>query len=93
MLLATDIFDTVLTAKCVSGCWANILVQRGENGDNIECDEKKFMLLIQWIMILEVYYCNNFDATTQSSVTPDYPCLTQSEAEELLAKLKILIGD
>ena len=92
MLLAQDIFNTVLTAKCVSGCWANTLVERFDNGDNIECNEKKFMSLIQWIMILETYYCNNFDADTQSNITPDYTCLTQAEAEQLLAKLKTLIG-
>jgi hypothetical protein len=90
MLLASDIFISVLQAKCTSGCWAKILSDRSAHGDNIECDEKKFMLLIQWISIMEEYYCQNFD-TNNSSITPDYACLTATEAELLLAKIKVLI--
>ena len=92
MLVAQDIFDTVLQAKCVAGCWAKQLSDRFYAGDNITCDEKKFMLLIQWILIMEGYYCENYDATTQSEITPDYPCLTATQAEQLLAKMKVLIA-
>lgn len=86
-----DIFLTVLRAKCTAGCWAKQLYDRFNNGDNIECDERKFMLLIQWISIMEEYYCQNYD-TNNSEITPDYACLDATEAEALLAKIKVLIG-
>lgn len=92
MLVAQDIFDTVLQAKCVAGCLAKQLSDRLDNGDNIQCDEKKFMLLIQWILIMEGYYCDNYDENN-SQIIPDYPCLTEVQAELLLAKIKVLIGD
>jgi len=91
MLVADDIFLTVLRAKCTAGCWAKQLSDRFYSGDNITCDEKKFMLLTQWILIMEGYYCDNYD-TNNSQITPDYPCLTETQAEQLLAKIKIMIG-
>lgn len=92
MLVAEDIFMTVLRAKCTAGCWAKQLSDRFYAGDNITCDEKKFMLLIQWILIMEGYYCDNYDEN-QSKITPDYACLTETQAEQLLAKIKVMIGE
>lgn len=92
MLVAQDIYLTVLQSKCTAGCWAKQLYDKFYAGDNITCCEKKFMLLIQWIGIMEDYYCNNYDTETQSQITPDYPCLTATQAEQLLSKMKVLIG-
>ena len=92
MTFADDIFLTVLKAKCTSGCWGKQLSDRQNNGDNIECDERKFMLLIQWISIMEEYYCQNYDTNNSIIAELDYACLTASEAQALLAKIKLLIG-
>lgn len=89
---ADDIYLTVLRAKCTSGCWAKQLSDRADNGDNIECDEKKFMLLIQWIIIMEEYYCQNFNNGSIIALPP-ITCLAADEAQELLSKIKVLIAD
>jgi len=91
MLLAQDIYDTVLKAKCTVSCWSQQLIQRFNSGDEIQCDEQKFMLLIQWTLILQTYYFQNFDSTTNSNITPNYVCLIQPEIELLLAKTKTLM--
>lgn len=91
MIVAEDIYLNVLRAKAVSGCWAEQLKEAKDNGENIECCEKKFVILIMWISMLEGYYCQNYDEN-KSKITPNIVCLNEDQATLLLAKLKKLIG-
>lgn len=90
MTFAEDIYLNVIRAKCTTGCWAWQLTQIAEDGGNTECLEEKFMLLVMWIEIMECYYAQNFDSN-KSTITPDVECLTQAQAMQLLAKIKLLI--
>lgn len=92
MIVANDIYLTVLQAKCTAGCWGKQLTDMASDGINIECFEKKFMLLIMWIEIMESYYCLNYD-DNMSKITPDIECLTEAQATQLLVKIKLLIKD
>ena len=49
------------------------------------------MLLVEWISIMEDYYCAN-DDSNKSKITPALECLTESQALQLLAKIKELIA-
>ena len=91
MVIADDIYLTVIRAKCTAGCWGWQLRQMFLDGINIECFEKKFMLLVEWISIMEDYYCANYDES-KSKITPALECLTESQALQLLAKIKELIA-
>lgn len=92
MISGEDIYLTVVRAKYAVGCWANQLVEREDNGDKIECDEYTFMMLVWWIGIMENYYDQNYDTNNSIIAEPDYECLSASEAAELLAKIKTIIG-
>lgn len=85
-----DIYLTILQAKEFAGCQAENFIQTEANGENLGCCEMKLMLLVKWIRIFESYYCNNFDAN--GNIIPTLPRLTLYQAQELLSKIKILIG-
>lgn len=91
MTVAEDIYLNVLRAKATAGCWGQQLKEALDNGENIECFEKKFMLLIQWIQLMECYFDMNYDENN-SKITPDTTCITDDQAVQLLAKIKLLIG-
>lgn len=91
MNLQDDIILTVLQAKNTTGCMATTFINMEKNGEDVKCCEKKLMVLVKWIKIMENYYYTNF--TANGNVTsPDLPCLTQLQAQELLAKMKVMIG-
>jgi hypothetical protein len=90
MTLDTDIVNTVLSAKCTAGYWSTQIINQEKNGQDTGCDKKKLMMLILFVLVLEDYWCSNFSA--QGSITPGFPCLSQSDAVQLLANLKVLIG-
>ena len=91
MNLQDDIFLTVLQAKNTTGCMSTTFINMEKNGEDVECCEMKLMVLVKWIKVMENYYCTNF--TVNGNVTdPDLPCLTQLQAQELLAKMKVIIG-
>lgn len=81
-----DIFMTVLKAKCTSAAWGSMFVKQEKAGDDITCCTKKLRLLNRWIEVLEGYYCQAFDYTSEDR----YQCLTQEEAIELVGKVKVL---
>lgn len=91
MTFQTDIYNNVIYAKRTAACWSTFLISKEQYAESTKCCEKKLMLLVTWIEILESYYCENFDAS-YGTITPDFECLTADEAQELLSKLKILIG-
>lgn len=86
----SDIFLTVLQAKDVAGCWAENFINREKSGEDLGCCEMKLMLLVKWIRLMETYYCEHF--SDHGNITPVLPCLTLAQAQELLGKLKVMIG-
>lgn len=86
----SDIFLTVIQAKDVASCQGENFINRENAGEDVECCEMKLMLLVKWIGIIENYYCENFSAN--GNITPDIACLTLAQAQELLSKIKVLIG-
>lgn len=85
-----DIFLTVLRAKDIAACMGENFINREKAGEDVECCEMKLILLVKWIGISESYYCQNF--SVNGNITPDLPCLTLAQMQELLAKIKVLIG-
>lgn len=91
MNLQDDIILTVLQAKNTTGCMATTFIAMEKNGEDVECCERKLMVLVKWIKIMEDYYCINFTANGNIA-SPVLPCLTRLQAQELLAKLKVMVG-
>lgn len=83
MTVQDEIIKAVLIGKCTSGCWAYNFIQQEKSGDNIDCCVSKLKLLNKWIQILEKYYCEVYTL----DVTP---CLTESDALQLVGKLNQL---
>ena len=54
--------------------------------------ENKYIILGQWIRILQNYYDNNFDEEG-TSITPAFTCLSQDQIIELMSKLKLAQGN
>lgn len=89
MTFEDEIYLTVLRAKCASACWAENLINKQKYGEDVGCCELNLILLVKWIGILEQYWCKNF--SSNGNITPDYPCLTQAQAQNLVGKLKNFI--
>jgi len=84
----TQIFDTVLQGKFTAACWSNTFLQQEKAGEDITCCVKKLRLLIRWVDILERFYCQEYQTTTEGK----FECLTEQQAMVLVGKLKLLTG-
>ncbi len=90
MNLQTEIFNNVIYAKRTAVCWGTQLINKEKYSEKTGCCELKIMYLVELISTLENYYCDNF--SDLGTITPDYVCLSVVQAEDLLGKLKTLIG-
>ena len=91
MTFQADIFLTVLQSKDIASCMGEKFIDKEKYGETVEkCDYMKMMLLINWIEIMESYYCNNF-TSAGNVASPNLVCLTLAQAQELLAKMKTFI--
>ncbi len=92
MTFPDKILISLYNSKHYSCTLLDLIVARDRNGeDDIEL-QNKFILLGEWIRILQNYYDTNFDSEG-NVIVPDYPCFTAAQAENLMAKLKLAIGN
>jgi hypothetical protein len=84
----TEIYNAVLQGKHTAACWANNFIQQEKGGQDIACCVKKLRLLIRWVDVLERFYCQEYQVTTEGK----FECLTEQEAMVLVGKLKLLTG-
>lgn len=85
-----DIVLTVLQAKDIAGQWAVQMIQKEQYGEDLGCCDTKLMYLVKLIRSMESYYATQFNANGYIT-SPSLPCLSLSQGEELLAKIKALI--
>lgn len=91
MTLQEKIYDTIWKAKFFSTDLFSIINSMNENGEDTRVIQNKFILLNKWIEILQFYYDNNFGEN--GVVTPIEECLTEKQVEDLISKVKSLIGN
>ncbi len=87
-----NIYNTVLSAKCTAACWAITLINKENNGEDIDCCEIKMVLLVKWTDILQAYYFDNYSGYV-GNITPTIDCLTAAQATDLMGKIKTLMGN
>ena len=92
MIFADKILISLYTSTKYSETLLSQLVAQQKLGEDICELEDKYIILIKWIQILQNYYNYNFDSAADNIVSV-YPCITQVQIEELMAKLKIAIGN
>lgn len=92
MTFADNILFTLHNAKHYSVDLLTDLVAKQSYGEDVCELENKFILIGKWIEMLQGYYDANYDSSG-NTITPAYTCLTQVQIEELIAKLKIAIGN
>lgn len=85
MTIDEQIEEAVLKGKCVSGCWADCFVSQSHGGQDIGCCLDKLYVLNNWIMILEKYYYDIYDAELDESI------ITEEEALTLVGKILTMI--
>lgn len=91
MIIADEILIALFNANNFSQTLlVNIETKRNQGEDVCEL-EWKYILLGEWIRILQDFYDNNFDTEGQI-VTPDYETITLAEAQNIMANLKIAQG-
>lgn len=88
-MLQSDIANAILYGKCVVSEKAMELINKEKNGQDVECEEIKLMLLVRWIKIIQVYYFDNYNSIT-GNITPTIDCLSTSQATELTGKINLL---
>lgn len=92
MTLPDKILISLYNSNKYSATLFNEVVAMDSNGESDIELQNKFILLGEWIRILQNYYDTNFDEEG-NVVTADYVCLTQTQAESLVSKLKLAIGN
>lgn len=92
MIVADEILIALFNANNYSQTLENELVRKQNQGDDTCELEWRYILLGEWIRILQDFYNNNFDAEGQI-VTPDYETITLAEAQLIVAQLKIAQGN
>lgn len=92
MTFADNILFTLHNAKHYSTDVLEDIIAKKSYGEDVCELENKFILLGKWIEMLQGYYDANYDSSG-NTITPDFVCLTQVQIEELIAKLKIAIGN
>jgi hypothetical protein len=92
MIIADEILISLFNANNFSQTLlVNVETKRNQGEDVCEL-EWKYILLGQWIRVLQDFYDNNFDTEGQI-VTPDYETITLAEAQNIMANLKIAQGN
>lgn len=89
MLVMTDITATIRAAKLYSSEILKKIDELEVNGSDADLQKRKLILFTEWTNILEDYYNNNFDEN--GTIDPIYECLTSTQADALVAKLKSVI--
>ncbi len=91
MTFERQIYITIRTAKFYSGDLMTEIGTRQTYGEDVTKLKKKFVVLGEWIRILQFYLDNNFDGN--GNITPIETCLTQVQIESLISKVKLAIGN
>jgi hypothetical protein len=91
MILADKILVSIYNSNMYASTLVNEIIDYASIGEDVCELEWKFILLGEWIRILQDFYDNNF-TTEGEIVEPPYQTITLAQAEELMAKLKLAIG-
>ncbi len=89
MLIGDVIYNSLFESKLYSTYLLDRILDRQTWGENVEKEWTKFVVLGEWIRILETYYNTLEDGNLPA--TDD--CLTYSQISTLMASLKELRGN
>lgn len=92
MILADEILYSLYYSNKYRDTLLSSLLTAERQGEDTCVLENKYIVLGEWIRILENYYTTAFNEEGEP-ITPDYVCLTQEQAIQLLAKLKLARGN
>ena len=92
MILADDILYSIYYSNKYRDTLLTSLLTAENQGEDTCVLENKYIVLGEWIRILKNYYATAFDESGDS-VTPDFVCLTQEQAIQLVAKLRLARGN
>lgn len=91
MLFQQKIYLTIQNAKFFSRDLLTKIVAMENNGEEVISQKNQFIVLGEWIRILQNYLDNNFDSN--GNITPVNVCLSLKQIEELISKVKEVIGN
>lgn len=92
-LFRDDISDTIRNTKLFCKEYLTKIIELENNGNDIKTDKIIFVVLHQWITILERYYDANWDSEGDAIDPPTEVCLERTYVEELLDKMTSAIGN
>jgi len=92
MILADEILYSLYYSNKYRDTLLTTLTTAENQGEDTCVLESQYILLGEWIRILDNYYTTAFDEQGEP-ITPDYVCLTQEQAIQLVSKLKLARGN
>jgi hypothetical protein len=91
MIIADEILISLFNANNFSQTLLTSIDTQTDQGEDVCELEWKYILLGQWIRVLQDFYNTNFDTEGQI-ITPDYETITLVQAQNIMANLKIAQG-
>lgn len=92
MILADEILYGLYYSEKYRNTLLSELLTQERQGEDTCVLESKYIVLGEWIRIMRGYYVSAFNEQGEP-ITPDYECLTQEQALQLLANLKLARGN
>jgi len=92
MILADEILYGLYYSEKYRNTLLSELLAQERQGEDTCVLESKYIVLGEWIRIMRGYYVSAFNEQGEP-ITPDYECLTQEQALQLLANLKLARGN
>jgi len=92
MLTSQKIQSSLFQSKQYSMDLLSELVTKRNQGEDICSLERKYLIFIKWIEILEDYLLENYDENGDIA-EPSVVCLSADEISALMVKLKVMRGN
>lgn len=91
MLIQDQISTTIVNAQFFSRDLLNKIILQQNYGEDVIKQQNQFIILGEWIRILQNYLDNNFDVN--GNIIPIETCLTIDQIQDLMSKVNIMIGN
>lgn len=91
MLTQVDISNTIRTAIFHQSTLLTRITDKLVYGDKDPLDKRQFIVLTEWIKILDDYLNDNYDQ--DGTITPMSDCFDADDISELVAKVKVMVGN
>lgn len=91
MLIQAQIITSITNAQYYSSLLLDSISLQESLGEDCTDLKQNFILIEKWISISQDYLINNFDGNG-NIIPATFACLTQTQIEELIAKMNLMVG-